>query len=243
MFKSVGTAMFGMLAAAVVPSAAHAALFVDVRLADGSKSAVVAPGDTFTINLYATVTGTDGNLTNEGFQSMFGSLLSSNGGLPVNFTSAVAVAPFDSTSRQDTTSTTLAALVDLDGDGDLDVGSNNNASAAGFVRPAASTLQPGSSEFWLLTATVSVPLDAGLGLSTDLNWRFRTPANGIFGTWLVDGVAKAGGPGITPATLSDVLTLGSPVTVSTAVPEPATLGVAAMAGAGLLARRRRVGSC
>lgn len=225
-----------IVALGLLGTTANAALLIDVRLADGTKSAVVTPGSTFTINVFATATGVDGNTANEGIQSLFGSMLSSNGGLPVNYTSVLAVSPFASNNRQDTSSNTKAALTDLDGDGDIDVGSNNVNSSAGFLFPRADGIQAGSTEFHLLTATIMVPLDAGDSLSTDLNWRIRGRTNSV-GLWRVDNVTKNSFPGTTSS--SDVVTIGAPVTVSTAIPEPAALGLLPIATASLLRRKPR----
>lgn len=66
---------------ALAPMMANAALVVDLRFADGSKSKTAAPG-TYTVNIWAQVTGADAASANDGLLSAEGSLQSfqSSGG-------------------------------------------------------------------------------------------------------------------------------------------------------------------
>lgn len=218
-------------------TSANAAISIDVRLASGNpKAATVAVGDTVNLNIYVVLPNVNGNASDDGVQSVRGSLLSSNGGLAVNFTQALAASPFN-VSYQDTATTPSAARVDLDGDGDLDVGSNVSTAAAGFLAPRASALQVGA-EFLICTAQLAVTSDL-LGSTTELNWRNLT-LNGTVqgGLWREDNVVKGLSTSL-PAANQGSMSVGAPVVLATAVPEPMAFGILPITAALLRRKARR----
>lgn len=211
-------------AVGALAQASPAALTLDLRVAGGGKSATIAAvGDTVNLELYAVVDGTNVS-PDEAFQAAHASLLST-GAMLGDFTSGLAVTPFDGSSHQDTNGPTTITPVDLDLDTDLDLGSNNNASASGFFVARANSIQAGT-EFLIGQFVWQVDT---LGASASINARPRAAAAGAL--FQQDGATLTGTSGVFQA--------GTPVTV-TPVPEPAALGLAGIAAFGMLRRRRIV---
>ena len=115
-------------------AAARASLTIEVQLPSGGKSATVStPGQQVQLDVFAVVTGANASGADDGMQIAQGSFRST-GTLYGNLAGGV-VAPFNGVGS------TGGASVDLDGDGDNDVGSNNDASAAGFWGARSSSPQ------------------------------------------------------------------------------------------------------
>lgn len=155
------------------------ALVVDVRLPGGGKEVVATSvGQTINLEVWATATGSDNNVSNEGLQTAIGSLLSANigGGAVSGTLKATLVSPFNGNGSSS------GAQVDLDGDGDLDVGSNTNDEAAGFLfARAADTSFDGTDvakgqSFKIANATFTVT-KLLTGTQTDLVYRIRPTTN------------------------------------------------------------------
>lgn len=246
MDKRFGNRKTGKLLAAAVGAAglagfgaskADAALLIDVR-ATGATTAgtgVVDPktvvlsgvGDTVTLGVFAAVSGTNG-VNDEGFTSVFG-LLNSVGGLKGNLSGGYVPAFFTAGVSQN------GSVVDWDSDGDLDIGlSPTSSSGTGkfAARSTATTPMPsiGGSVLigeFVFTATSATDI-------TDVNFRFRT-LNGAnvaaAGLWFEDGSTVSKNPTLSPSAV------GVPVNIS--IPEPASLGLMALASVGLLGRRRK----
>jgi hypothetical protein len=173
------------------------ALTVDVRLPGGGKTQEVTKvGDVVNLEVWATVTGSDSNVTNEGLQIAVGSLLSTDvsGGAARGTLKATLLSPFTASGSDS------GAQADLDGDGDLDVGSNDNANAAGFLFARSSapefdgTAVTKGQAFKIATATFTVTQLLN-GTGTDLTYRIRPTSNGFL--YVQDGQSASSLTGAT----------------------------------------------
>ncbi|MGB7159080.1 MAG: PEP-CTERM sorting domain-containing protein [Tepidisphaeraceae bacterium] len=221
----------------VAPAPASAALVYDVRLSSGGgKSLTATAGSTFSVDVYAVVTGANATATDDGFTNGFFSLMSNNtvsdssSGLTI--TGGGPVAPFNSGSQ-------AGLIQDIDADGDLDVGKDSGQSGnVNFVAPRTGTIGgelgtgTGAAEFKLATYTVSVGAGAGSG-NASLN--LVLPGQNGTGTVVLATPILYRQDGAPVNTLTSV-SVGSPVVV--AVPEPAALGVLGLGAFGLFVRRR-----
>jgi MYXO-CTERM domain-containing protein len=258
-----GAAVIGLGA-----SSAGAGLLIDVRAQSKNGVAVsnpklvsVQPGDTVLFRVFADVTGADDSLP-DCFQSLTGSFLSTGGilGNLAPVTGAGITAPFGGSGSSGGQQT------DLDGDGDLDVGSNNPADPSGFVafraaelagprtpNPPAGNLGggdfphpiPHGTEYRIVTSLRM--FITGSGTQAGVNFRPRISNTG--GLWAEDAQELStvidngdgtfqtlyGYTGGNSFTDTSLVQMGSPVIL---VPEPAALGLALLAGLGLLVRRR-----
>ena len=246
MEKRFGNRKTGKLLAAAVGAAglagfgaskADAALLIDIRAtgATTSGTGVVDPktvvlanaGDTVTLGVFAAVSGTNG-INDENFQSIFG-LLNSAGALKGNLSGGYLPAFFTAGSSQN------GSVVDWDSDGDLDIGlSPTNSGVTGKFsgRSPAPTAMPslgGAVQVGEFVFTATTASDF-----TNVNFTIRN-SNGnnvaAAGLWFEDGGTVSKNPTLSPASV------GTPVNIS--VPEPASLGLMALASVGLLGRRRK----
>lgn len=144
-----GVCLF-VLAGAICATSALGALTLDLRLPGGGNAVeITSPTQVVNLQLWATVTDTDGSATNDGIWKFYTSILSSNGGVLLgNLNSAafhsdpVPFPPFQYPTPFNAAPATWGTLQDLDGDGDLDRGSNNPADANDWVLGRASEMQP-----------------------------------------------------------------------------------------------------
>jgi len=231
-----GAALAGMTAAA------NASLVIDVKatntsagagpISGGGKSvnaAALSPGSTITFDVVGIVTpdAPDADLNNEAVVTAAGSFLSTNtsGGSVRGTLAATKSGAFTGNGSSNGLQT------DLDGDGDLDVGSNGAASANYFTVREAN----GNGVFSVAGApvplgTVTMTLSQVLaGGTTNVNFLLRALSSSG-ATWKENGALIIGN--------STNLSSGAPVAI-TGVPEPTTIGLASLAGLGLLARRRK----
>ena len=217
--------------ALLCPAAVEAALVIDVRAVSADGGGMVnnpkwvtpgAVGSTITFNVFAMMTGNNGDTSDEGIVSVAGSFLTTDGGAGTRG----HLAAFRSPGMMGTGGSN-GVQIDLDGDGDLDVGSNNNASANNFfsARSLTAPFPQSGPEVQIGTFTMTVTRQVFFP-ETLVNFRPRNATTA--GSWFEDGTQ------ITSANFS----AGAPVFVG--IPEPATaaLGAAPLA-LGLLARRRR----
>ena len=238
--------------AAIAASHANAGLVMDIRAVGGSSGIIISPdgkqvfvtgpGDTVNLAIFAQVSGTDGDNTNERLTSGMGSIVSGGiapatsdrllGNLSGAFVPPYDSLTFDAGSRQD-----------IDSDGDIDIGSTGSASIGkiqfrsatnnGQGEPLTTHIGPNASEALVYQASFSVTSTQG---GTQINWITRrrddgTPINAA-ALWWEDGETithhDAG---------NGSYTAGPPVVV--AIPEPTPLAALALPALGLLARRRQ----
>jgi hypothetical protein len=163
---------------------------IDIRLSGGSTS-ITQVGQVVPFDVFATVTGTDGNPANEGFQEVTGSIVSTNSGGGAAL-GTIQVSPFGEFTGLGSSNGTQQ---DLDSDTDLDVGSNTDSDATGFfaVRDgsmAKDGTQSGNSQtFQIGSGTFTVTKLLGTGTTT-LTWRVRNSIDGFL--YMVDGTNTSG---------------------------------------------------
>jgi hypothetical protein len=172
-------------------------LVVDVRASDGSTSATVDHlGQTLNLQLWAVVTGANNDPTQDALSDVIGSILTSGVGYkPVqgDLANSANVSPFDANGAAP------GNPADLNGDGNLDIGSNDNASVAGFFDARAGSAQRippgiasnGSLEFEIATFDYTVT-NLNQGGETDITFRPQQPVAGnVSGVWIEDNTAKS----------------------------------------------------
>ncbi len=162
---------------------------VDVRTASGATSAVVTAAQKLTLQVWVDITGTDNPGTEDGFQEVWGSFLSTLttvGGVDGNL-SASLLAPFNAEASQAGTSQ------DLNGDGNLDVGSNSTTDSSGYFFPRADSMDfsgvvsGASQSFEVATLTYTVT-SLGAGKATDITFRPGSVPDVPIAIWQQDGM-------------------------------------------------------
>jgi hypothetical protein len=198
--------------------------------------ALPVPGTVIRFDIFAVVVGTNGSTADDRFISVSGSWRSSNGGLRGNIETDLVRTVTDPdtgeivTAGFDGAGSSVGLQQDLDGDGDLDVGSNvddnpNHFWAASFsLAPqgvAAGSTNPltGGRKIGFGTFTV---FDTGMSF---LNFDGRNALTAA--TYIQDGqlIHEPSIDGLVP--------------VQTNVPEPASLGVAALSALSFRRSRAR----
>lgn len=233
-----------------VAGAAQAGMIYDLRFADGSHTQVAQAGQTYHLQLWVQVTGSDGNHANDALNSASDIEMLSNQASGGAITSgglqnAALVAPWDGLNGSQ-----VGTSSDLNGDGVIDWGSSSTGS--------------GNTNYMIARPTGGAAQVAGgsVGLEVDANtWEYEIAT--------FDFLAGTVGSGTT--TISSVhpnvasfpafsLLLGSIDGTSykvtsgsgsasnpawnngvtfTAVPEPASLSLLGLGALGLLGRRRK----
>jgi len=233
--------------------AAHAG---SVTFTPGSKTFQLgsnAVGATLTMVVIAKATGTDADQSNDGILSLTGSFLSTHGaaGFPMgNMTATrqVSTTGLNQTSGFNGAGGQNGTPTDLNADGDLDVGSNNDSDAGGFwavrATSAPDPVFPTAAPFELQLGTVRYVVgDTGAqGGATAVNFRKREFLGAA--SWYQDSVQDTdtgSWSGAHTYNADPAWAIGAPVNILGAgsVPEPVGLGLASLAGMGLLARRRK----
>ncbi|MBC7784340.1 MAG: hypothetical protein H7144_10920 [Burkholderiales bacterium] len=264
--KSVLTAVVASLATFYPDSAARADLKIDLRFADGSKTLNVDPGNLTPINIYAwgIVSGQSGNAKEEGLLSAVVALQSqiNSAGISGSITAGVRGTGWGGVGSQSGKASNLST------DGIGDWGSKENSGAglpAAWFRArttksvnnpvdwadgnspddsVSNSLSDGGAEF-LLGRFVFTPTAMPNGAS--LKYNPVTPAGGAIspGIWWEDTDNKnvaspTGGKSAGTGSYGPARKAGMSSEAMAVLPEPTSLGIAAVAGIGLLRRRRRV---
>lgn len=254
----------GVLAGALaVQNASASPIDLEIAQINGQdasgKTAQVKVGDVVTLNMFATVRGANTTTTNDGFQSLQGSLKASGGAI-IGVLAPAGDDILDPDTGEPTgqkffgispfadNGTTNGTKQDLDNDGTPDFGGQpSDATGIGdfMAIRAASMQKTGGTEvdkgqagagrmFQIGSLTFTV---TGTHAGTeDINYYPRLLTNGnkaqSTALWQEDtGTGAKDGS-------SGSLLVGAPVQLS-AVPEPATMATLGLAAVGLLARRRR----
>jgi MYXO-CTERM domain-containing protein len=227
--------------------AVNAGLNIDVRATgvsgggalNGAKSVTgVVPGSVVSFDVFAVVTGTDASTGNDKFISVAGSFRSNVGtGTTGTLLMDLVRSTVDSdgiitSAGFDGLGSSVGLQQDLDGDGDLDVGSNTDSDANNFWA-ARYALAPGAIPSGSLSPTTG---GRRIGFGT-----FTVTAAGVIPTLInFDGRGAStaanyvqDGQTVQEASVDGLV----PISVS-GVPEPTTLSLAALAGLGLIRRRR-----
>jgi hypothetical protein len=233
----------------IVSGAASAGVVYDLRFADGSHTQGAAAGQTYTLELYARVSGTNGNVADEALTSSYVQIVStqSGGGALTSggLTAATLVSPFNESGSRIGTTNNITA----DGIADWGGGANLTNTTYMLARTAitggalgggtiGTAVGDGNSwEFKVATFTVSVA--SANGGTTSFNVVKPTAVNsGIgAGTYVIyqeDAVSKA----LTNANAGSAYANSTGVTF-VPVPEPTSLGLIGAAAVGLIGRRRR----
>ena len=225
-------------------SQADAALLIDIRatgvtggtLDNGKSVQVAGVGSVVTLGVFAQVSGTDG-VNNETLGSLYG-LLQSAGGLKGNLSGGFSGAFTDSGAQN-------GSVIDWDSDGDLDIGLSptsssstgkffaRNGTAGGFT--GLSPISADTAETQVGTFQFTVTSDA-TGTETVAQFIRRNNNGGNVlsaALWFEDGSTVSKNPsnstyGVSAQGVSIAL-----------IPEPASLGLMALASVGVLGRRRK----
>lgn len=240
------------------PAASEAQFTYDLRFSDGSSDKVVAGPGNLTVELWARVSGTDTDHTNDAFHSGFVVLQSSetnggvfNGALMVPFVGGpgTRVSPFAGVGSQSGSGS------DLNSDGVGDWGSlSMDENDAAYMRARSSEPTYGGAsvgqavnantwEFkigmWKLQVD-SLIANPSAGASTQIaitQPSFATTGSVVYATYFSDDAdpfSEGGSTNVTEANAASVY--GDFITIT--VPEPASLAGLAIGGLALLSRRR-----
>jgi len=229
-------------------SQANAGLIYDLRFSDGSHSVAPVAGQTYTLQLWGRVSGTNAMITDEGLNSGYVNIVSTQSGggaiTAGGLTAGVRVAPFAGAGSRD------GSPADLNADGILDWGSTSTAIA-------------NTNYMFTRTDTVGGELAGGtIGQSFNGGWEFKlasftVTANAVgTGTTtfnivkpnatsfvaVIYAVSKIDGStvNVTSSNQQGAYAASTGATLVTGIiPEPASVGLLGTATLGLLGRRRK----
>lgn len=146
---------------------------INVVLASGATTAVVTSGQILHLQVWATVSGTTSPATEDNFQEVWGSFIStkSSSEAVAGNLSANLISPFNAIASQ------AGKSQDLNGDGSLDVGSTatGTANTGDYFFPRAGSIQTGgkvsgASESYEIATLAYTVTSLGAGQATDINF-------------------------------------------------------------------------
>jgi hypothetical protein len=231
----------------IASGAASAGLVYDLRFADGSHTQGAVAGQTYTLEVWARVSGTNASTTDERLTNSYVNIVSTqaSGGAITSggLSGGTLVTPFDGAG------TRAGGGSDYNGDGVVDWGSTSTAQAnTNYMFSRTSTLggeaaggtlgESGGGltwEFKLATFTVTATATGGGTTAFNMFKPAQTSLSGAtYATAQVDGTTF----NVTNTNQQGTYT-GSTGVLFTAIPEPASLGLLGAAAIGLIGRRRR----
>lgn len=253
--------MAGIAAAGAVtllPAAADAALIIDLRFTDGTKTKQIAAG-TYGVDVWARVSGVNGSTADEGLLSVYGSVQSQqvNGGVLNAGTSGVTAnagaSPAFTTVSPNGQAGTAQSLT-ADGVQDWGTVATSSTSTIKYnstlnngldpVFPStpgviANTVDANTVDFKVGTFTITIDSSdinalAATGGETRFNW---VKATGVFPqqhSHRADGAVVTAGASYASSAAANAVSFAS-----APIPEPASLGLLGLATAALAGRRRR----
>lgn len=262
----------GVLAGALAVNSANAGLVIDLRIvgingapAGNDKAAVVHLNDVVSINIFSVTRGANATSSNDGFQSLQGSLKAVAGQaggaflggvfMPTGIdgdgepTGLIGTSPFGDNGA---VNGKLQDLNPKDGNPDLGGEPSDGTGIGDFlaIRAAAmqktgGTLLPATAagndngrQYLIGTFDYKVGQPTTSGGETDINYYPRTLTNGNRAQSAALWLEDAA-DGAKDAS-SGNLSAGAPIRLTTeAIPEPASLAMLGLIGGGLLARRRQ----
>jgi len=146
----------------------------------GATSLNVTNDAAFNLDVWATVTGTDGSSTNDGLQIANLNFKSQDTGQIKGDFNALT----SPTSPWNANGSSAGTQQNLDLDADLDLGSTNTALASGWWIARAGQVQTSADGKFKLGTIQFDPSALGTGTATDLTVSFRNSANGVL--WFED---------------------------------------------------------
>jgi hypothetical protein len=242
----------------VATGAANAGVVYDLRFADNSHTQLAVAGQTYTLQLWARVSGTNGNVTDESIQSTLTSLVSTQvlgGALATGGITSVSVNPTFQSSSGTTPLFTNGTANNISSDGIVDWGGTSTTTAdPGYIVPRASgqvfgggadgaLVNANTWEFQLATLTINVgsinATPAPGSATTFGSLKPNATGPGLAATYVTARVDNAIYNVASNNATRIADTYGNSLGVTFLVPEPASLGLAGVAAVGLLGRRRR----
>jgi hypothetical protein len=255
MRRSITSIQRAVAAAALITSgtANASGVFWDLRFADGSHVKNAIAGQTYNLELWARVSGTNGNIVDEGIKDALISIASTqlNGGAVATggITSVTIPATFQSfsgTTPQHSTGTSN----DITNDGIIDWGGTSTSSgdpsyifphASGFVTSGGATgaaVDANTWEFLMASLTVTVnSLTGANGTTTFNSVKPNATGPGLAATYIFARVDNA----IYNVASNNATNIASTYNNSqgvTFIPEPTTITVLGAASIALLRRRK-----
>ena len=247
---SIQNAVAGVaLGTGLIASTTQAGLVYDLRFSDGSHTKNLSSADTYTVELWARVSGTNGTVTDEGMTNSYaqiGSTQTGGGGITSGgFTAGTLADGFNEAGSR------AGAANDWNADGIVDWGTTATATAntnymlarnatVGGVFGGGTLGQSVDAQTWefkLATFTLNA---AAIGTGTTSFNMVQPNMKAVAGavTYAVSKVDNVTF-NVSSANQQGAYTGSTGITLVGAIPEPSSIGLLGAAAVGLLGRRRK----